>query len=169
VLLSIGLFSIQAALGQGTYQFTWHGNSDFFQASFEVTDAEMQPSASFGSDVFYNSILVMSVSGISYTYINGSGLALGEGNPFALSIDLLDFGHGTQVHMGAGSDFTGIVQERPFSGALLFTEAGFWTQAHVPEPSSGTLLCFGVAAWIATRRRRGRAPSLRSRIVSRTR
>ena len=71
-LLLIGLCSVSAALGQGTYEFTWHGNSNFFQASFEVTDAEMQSGAVFNSALFYNSIAITSLSGITYHADNPS-------------------------------------------------------------------------------------------------
>jgi hypothetical protein len=154
VLLSIGLFSTNAALAQGTFQFTWHGNSNFFQASFQVTEAEMQLGASFNSELFYDSILVTSVSGITYTDTNRSGSVGGEGNPFALGIGLFDFGHGTEVQIEAGSDLGGFIQEKPFSGPFLYTEGGHWTELYVPEPSGAALLLLG-GGIIALVKRRG--------------
>ena len=154
MLVTIGLFSIQAAFAQGTVQFTWHGDSNFFQASFQVTEAEMQPGASFNSELFYDSILVTSVSGITYTDTDRSGSVGGEGNPFGLTIGLFDFGRSTEVGIHAGSDLGGFIEEKPFSGPLLYTEGGHWTELYVPEPSGGALLLLG-GGIIALGKRRG--------------
>ena len=154
VLLSIGLFSTNAALAQGTVQFTWHGNSNFFQASFQVTEAEMQPGASFNSDLFYDSILVTSVSGITYSDTDRSGSVGGEGNPFGLTIGLFDFGRSTELFMDAGSDLGGLIQEKPFSGPFLYSETGYWTESRVPEPSALALLVLAGMVW-ALRRKGG--------------
>src|SRR6266403_5869250 len=51
------------------YLFTWHyiyPQFQKFQGSFEVTDAEMQPGATFNSDLFRNSISMSSPEGITY-------------------------------------------------------------------------------------------------------
>ena len=160
VLLSIGLFSIRAALAQGTYQFTWHGNSSFFQASFAVTDAEMQPGAAWNSALFYNSIAIISPSGVTYhddgppdsvsggCYANGTGWWFGG--------YYIDSAHGTEVSAG-GQEYDGsggLIHEKPISGTTdLWYETGYWTTAHVPEPSAGALLLLGLAAWVFKRRR----------------
>jgi hypothetical protein len=162
-LLSICLLSREAAVAQGTYLFTWHGDSNFFQATFSVTQAEMQPGASFNSSVFYDSISVASISGVSYYYAT-SGSAMGDASPFALSIDLLNLSHGTEVHLGAGSDFTGIADEKPFSGPHLYTELGYWSYQYVPEPSTSALLCLGTAVWfLRTRTATSRREALLSK------
>jgi hypothetical protein len=140
-------FARQGALAQGTLQFVWHGNSNFFNASFQVTDAEMQAGALFGSSMFYNSLSVTSLSGVAYQY-GGGGLALGQGNPFAISIDLLNFTTSTEVHLGAGGDFHGVIQEKPFSGPDIYNEAGYWTYSAIPEPSAGALTSLGVSALV---------------------
>jgi hypothetical protein len=152
-VLALCLPNAKAAFGQGTVLFTWHGNSNFFQASFEVTTAEMQPGGHFTSQLFYDSISVDSLSGVHYTY-NTTGIANGDANPFALSIDLVDFGRSTEVHLGAGYDFQGIIDEKPFSGSThLYTELGYWTYTYVPEPSTVSMATVGAGLWLLMRRK----------------
>jgi hypothetical protein len=131
-----------AAVAQGTFRFTWHGDLNAFSASFLVTEAEMQPGGHFNSQLFHDSIAVDSLSGIHYSY-GGSGIANGDAQPFAISIDLFNFDTGTEVYLSGNYDFQGLIDEKPFSGPHLFIETGHWTYAAVPEPSLG---CFTVAA-----------------------
>jgi hypothetical protein len=153
LLTALGMFCENAAFAQGTVLFTWHGNSNFFQASFEITAAEMQPGGHFTSQLFYDSISVDSLSGVHYTY-NNTGIANGDANPFALSIDLVDFDRSTEVHLGAGYDFQGIIDEKPFSGSThLYTELGYWTYTSVPEPSTVSLAILGAGLWLLRRRK----------------
>jgi hypothetical protein len=156
LLISLLSAAINSSLGQGTVLFTWHGNSNFFQASFMVTAAEMQPGGHFTSQTFYDSISVDSLSGVHYSY-GTTGIADGDSNPFSLSIDLVDFGRSTEVHLGAGDDFQGIIDEKPFSGSShLYTELGYWTYSYVPEPSAISLAMVGAGLWLATKRRKSR-------------
>src|SRR4051812_39894870 len=63
LILSLGLSA------RGDYQFTWHyvyPQLQRFQGSFEVTDAEMLPGASFSSDLFHTSISITSPENIIY-------------------------------------------------------------------------------------------------------
>jgi hypothetical protein len=157
VLLSIGLFSIQAALAQGTYQFIWHGNSNFFQASFEVTDAEMQPGAVWNSPLFYNSIAITSPSGVTYHYGGPADWAAGgcyaNGTGWNFGAGLVDFANGTQVSAG-GQEYDGgggVIQEQPISGPNLWFENGYWTTLYVPEPSTAALLAVAATGWAAKR------------------
>lgn len=160
-LTALGMFCANAAFAQGTVLFTWHGNSNFFQASFEVTAAEMQPGGHFTSQTFYDSISVDSLSGVHYTY-GTTGIADGDGSPFALTIDLIDLNRGTEVHLGAGYDMQGIVDEKPFSGATLYGEVGYWTYSYIPEPSTASLFLLGAAALIVSKKRKGlKGPSPR--------
>jgi len=152
-ILLLAAFLPCAAFAQGTVLFTWHGNSNFFQASFEITAAEMQPGGHFTSQLFYDSISVDSLSGIHYSY-GGTGIANGDAQPFALAIDLFDFNRGTEIYLDGASDFTGIADEKPFSGAHLFTERGYWTYTYVPEPSMGSLLVVAVGVWLVGKRRK---------------
>jgi len=153
-LITLGLFCANSAFAQGTVLFTWHGNSNFFQAGFMVTAAEFQPGGHFTSQTFYDSISVDSLAGVHYSY-GTTGIADGDASPFALTIDLVDFGRSTEVHLGAGDDFQGIIDEKPFSGSShLYTELGYWTYAYVPEPSAISLEIAGASLWRATKRRK---------------
>jgi hypothetical protein len=159
LLLSIGLFSIKAALAQGTFQFTWHGASNFFQASFEVTDGEMQPGAVFNSALFYNSIAITSPSGFTYRYDGNPDWAAGgcyaNGTGWNFGAGLVDFPDGTEVSV-AGQGYFGVageggIDEKPLSGPDLWYETGYWTYASVPEPSTTALLALGAAVWASKR------------------
>jgi hypothetical protein len=91
------------SFGQGTFLFTWHGQSNLFQASFEVTQAEMQPGAPLGSSVFFDSIsFTNSLSGVSYKY-NSSLDPVGGGlNPWSWGMILYNTQSGTQINVSGG-------------------------------------------------------------------
>jgi hypothetical protein len=89
--LFIALFLPLAAFAQGTVQFVWHGNSNFFNASFIVTAAEMQ-GAPLGSPEFTNSVSASSLSGILYNS-KDENLVTGRVNPWSFEISFLDFNH----------------------------------------------------------------------------
>jgi hypothetical protein len=59
-------FALCKAGAQGTMLFTWHGVSNYFQASFQITEAEWQPGARWTSDLFMDSMSVSSLSGATY-------------------------------------------------------------------------------------------------------
>src|SRR6266516_792985 len=82
LLLAILTFPT-ASFAQGTFLFTWHGQSNYFQASFILTDAEMQPGATFSSPEFTNSVSINSLSSISYNPKADGSLFLGGVNPWA--------------------------------------------------------------------------------------
>src|SRR5437899_2194156 len=77
LLLFAFLFCAQIAKGQGTFLFTWQGQSNFFHASFELTAADMLPGGRFTSQLFYNSMTVDSLSGESYH--GGTSASAGSG------------------------------------------------------------------------------------------
>ena len=99
--LLICLFLPLASFAQGTVLFAWHGQSNIFQASFEVTAAEMLPGAIWNSDVFSNSITITSLSGATYhndspsDYAAGGTYANGTGPYFSMA--LLNSGTGSSV------------------------------------------------------------------------
>src|SRR5947207_1117574 len=92
--LLAALLLTSTAYAQGTFQFVWHGNSNYFQASFIVTDAEIQ-GAALGSPEFTNSVSVSSLSGILYQSKTDDTLFLGNVNPWTFSLTFFDFNHGT--------------------------------------------------------------------------
>jgi hypothetical protein len=150
-LLFIALaFLPGAAMAQGTFLFTWHGSSNLFQASFEVTAAEMQPGAEWNSPLFLNSMSVTNPLG--YSYHGGSSSSLGgggvypDGSTWYVTFQLNDYSRGTEVLLG-GQGSQGLIHEKPFSGPDTYYEPGYWSYTVIPEPSTGALLALGVAAW----------------------
>ncbi len=155
-MLLIGLCSVSLGRGQGTFEFTWHGNSNLFQARFSVTATEMQPGGTFNSSLFYNSIAITSPSGLTYHYDNPSDFATGgvDDSGWGFHASLLDFAHGTEVE-GYGSEYwnNGFIEEKPISSNdYLWLETGYWTTARTPEPSVAALLAAAVALWVVKRR-----------------
>jgi hypothetical protein len=142
VTLIIGLATFKAG-AQETMLFTWHGQSNFFQASFEVTATEMAPGAIWTSDTFSNSITVTSLSGATYhndtpsDYAAGGTYANGTGPYFSMA--LLNLGTSTEVLVSSA-----LIHERPFSGGDIYFEPGYWTYATVPEPSAAALSGLGL-------------------------
>src|SRR6267378_902284 len=62
--LPIGSFA------QGTMLFTWHGNNNYFQASFQTTMDETLPGSIFNSSLWTNSIQITSLDGLTYRASN---------------------------------------------------------------------------------------------------
>ena len=148
----VGLLSARAALAQGTYLFTWHGNSNFFQASFQLTEAEVQPGAHFTSQLFLNSMSVTDPAGFAYhggdSSSDGTGAFYSDRPGWWMTFQLNDFGKGTEVVVSDG-----LIHEEPFLGADMWFEAGHWTMAYIPEPSAVGLFGVGVAVWTLWQRR----------------
>jgi hypothetical protein len=158
-LLLFGLlFCTTSALAQGTFLFTWHGDSNYFAGSFEVTADDMQTNGGFTSQLFHDSLHFVAPDG--YVYDSSqlasqpSGRFLPQLNPI-LDLDIRFFNPTTVrgLNVFAMPDY-GVAY---ISGTWY--ENGYWTYAGVPEPSAVTLLGLGALAWAAVRmrRRRGRA------------
>src|SRR4051812_42254875 len=72
-LLLVCLFSAQIVRGQGTMLFTWHGDSNFFQASFEATQVDLQPGSKLSdSPLFLSTLSITNPDGGMYHYVAGS-------------------------------------------------------------------------------------------------
>ena len=157
-LLSICLLSRETAVAQGTYVFTWHGDSNFFHATFQVTEAEMQPGVPLGSSLFFNSVSLTNPAGATYNYQAPQDAVVGGLNPWAFGITLLDLTRGTELLISGAEPpigaMTGLIHEKPFSGGDLWYETGRWTDAYVPEPSIPMLLGMGLAVYLLGTRRR---------------
>src|SRR6266481_3028003 len=152
-----------ASFAQGTFLFQWHGNSNYFQSSFIITDAEMQPGATFSSPEFTNSVQVDSLSGISYRYRDGNTLFGGGVNPWSFSMIFVDFDHNTEMFVHGGGfppgAMAGTMMEQTIPGQTLYFEQGFWSYSAIPEPSSESLLVVGLGLWVF---RKGRGSISRS-------
>jgi len=140
-----------AVMAQGTFLFTWHGNSNLFQASFEVTAAEMQPGAEWNSPLFLSSMSVTNPLG--YSYHGGSSSSLGggvnpDGSTWYVTFQLNDYSPGPEVLLG-GQGSQGLIHEKPFSGPDIYFEPGYWIYAYVPEPSTMSLLAVAAIVWRA--------------------
>ena len=135
-------------MAQGTMLFTWHGQSNYFQASFILTDAEMQPGAGFSSPDFTNSVNVESLSGFTYNVKNDESSFTGGVNPWGFRIAFVNFDTGMELFVGSlGFPYTGMagfIQEKPMFGTELYYENGFWTYNEIPEPSAAALSGLGL-------------------------
>jgi len=146
-----------ASFAQGTFLFTWHGNSNYFQASFIVTAAEMQSGATFSSPDFTNSVQVDSLSASSYNLKSNPNFILGGVNPWSWEIAMFDFNRGTEIFLNSTTlplgSMAGTIEEKPMSGSDLFFERGYWTYAEVPEPSTAALSLISIGCLFMMRRR----------------
>jgi len=80
-----------AFASRADYLWTWHGDHNYFQASFEVTDQEMLPNSQFTSALFTNSISISSLDGVRYFGTNSFAIISGGFQPpLHLSLVLLD-------------------------------------------------------------------------------
>lgn len=153
------------------YLFTWHyiyPQFQKFQGSFELTDAEMQPGAVFGSDLFRNSVSITSPEGILYHASDPNWSDVGghfdpqhSDPPFGLYINTHDDSHA--ISLGAVAvgtpDLSGV---NPLTGSIyeffpdgtIVQEHGWWSIQQIPEPSAGAILLFGGLIWLAKSRKR---------------
>jgi hypothetical protein len=136
--------------------FTWHGDSNYFQASFQVPLDELQPGVVFGQ-MFQDTMSV--INPLGQTYHGGDSTSAGSGSfiPWGLTFQLNDFQRSTEavLHGGffAGSQYrtAGDIREMSFSGAPLWSEQGYWTFAQIPEPSTAALLTVAGLLWLSRR------------------
>jgi hypothetical protein len=113
-ILLLGLILPLASYAQGTMLFTWHGVSNYFQASFEITEAEWQPGARWTSQLFLDSMSVSSLSGA--TYHGGDSSSAGSGGVYLdppdtwwLTFQLNDFNRQVEMLVSEGT-----MREKPF-------------------------------------------------------
>ena len=145
------LLGSTTVFAQGTVNilYTWHGNSGFFQASFQIPPDENQPGQYFEDGTFKSTISVVSPDDafpVSGGYFSGDD-ASGFGPPLKLSVTMTDPGSGKGVGVVGDSGFY-MIREYPLTnpGAALWAETGYWTSAPVPEPSMLSLFALvGVA------------------------
>jgi hypothetical protein len=146
------------AKAQGTiYFWEWHslGVSQTFHASFEVTEAEMQPGVVFNSDLFYNSIYFTNIlSGYEFRYDAPWSSVQG-------SLDFINMVHHDAAHtaslsmyaQGPGPQFAGAINEADPDGRH-WGQQGYWQYEAIPEPSVMGLCVVGAAVCFINRRKR---------------
>ncbi len=143
----VGILLPVNAMGQGTMQFTWHGQNNYFQASFHVTEAETLPGSIFNSPLWTNSIQITSLDGLTYRaseqlpapYIFGS-----FGPPLSLTYILADQGTESSITVAVVPGQGAAISESSPLPNGHNAELGFWTYDIVPEPSTGALSTLGL-------------------------
>jgi hypothetical protein len=146
LILFVVLFTKQA-YGQGTMLFTWHGNNNYFQASFQTTIDETLPGSIFNSSLWTNSIQVSSLDGLTYRASNqlpAPYIAGSFGPPLNFTYIFADQKTESSIH----------VVVVPFQGAAISensplanghnAEQGFWSYEVIPEPSPIALSAIGL-------------------------
>src|SRR6266436_6258784 len=150
LILFVVLFTKQA-YGQGTMLFTWHGQNNYFQASFQITMDETLPGSIFNSSLWTNSIQVTSLDGLTYRASDQKPVAHIAGRfgpPLGLTYILAD--------QATESSIT--VAVVPFPGAAIsensplpnghYAEQGFWSYEVIPEASTASLSTFGLLMFL---------------------
>jgi hypothetical protein len=154
-LIALGLLCAKASFAQGTMLFTWHGDNNYFQASFQITMDETLPGSIFNSSLWTNSIQITSLDGLTYRAGDQEPVAHIAGRfgpPLSLTYILAD--------QATESSIT--VAVVPFQGAAIsensplpnghYGEQGFWTYEVIPEPSIATLSVLGGISYFAKRK-----------------
>ena len=155
-LSAVVLLYSHSLLAQCIVLFTWHGDSNYFQASFQVPVDELQLGVVFGQ-MFQDTMSVTNPLG--QTYHGGDSTSAGSGSfiPWGLTFQLNDFQRSTEavLHGGffVGSPYrtAGDIREASFSGPTLWYETGYWTYAQIPEPSTAAFLGIAGIRWLLRR------------------
>jgi len=160
-ILAATVVCAAAFVSHADYLWTWHGDSNVFQASFEVTGDELQPGAVFNSPLFLSSMAVTNPLGQIYQATDANSGGSGSYVPWVLGYQINDFQRNTEVLIHSG-DYEGSThrtstetQEQTFSGVGVFSERGYWSFTQIPEPSVSALLTVGGIALVTKRRQPG--------------
>jgi hypothetical protein len=79
-----------SAFAQGKLLFTWHGNQNLFQASFQIYDYEMTPGIYFEGSHLYDQTVVVTAPDHTWTTAgSGGGYASRFVSPGNLYLDLI--------------------------------------------------------------------------------
>jgi hypothetical protein len=150
-------FCTNSALAQGTLLYTWHGNQNLFQASFEIYDFEQTPGTYFsGTGLFDRTITVASPD---HTWPPTPGIGTADNEyvsgyrgsfPYALFLDAV-LGDSSLPNVRVFVFASGIDEQNWIGGSPTgsrYGESGYWTFAPVPEPSCAALVVLGLLTLI---------------------
>jgi len=149
-----------SAKAQGTVLFIWHGDSNFFQASFQTYYYEIAPGTNFSSDLFLSSMAVTNPLG--QTYHGGDSSSGGSGSfiPWGLNFQLNNFQRSTELVieggfiLGSPYRTAGIIWEQVMSAPDdLWFERGYWSVQQIPEPAVGSLAVVAAVTVFVSRRK----------------
>jgi hypothetical protein len=154
-LIVLGLFCANAVLAQGTMLFTWHGDSNFFQASFQITMDETLPGSVFNSSLWTNSIQITSLDGLTYRASNQSPAPhiSGRFEPLGFTYILADQSTESSLYVTVVSGQGAAINEISNLPNGRHGEYGFWSYEVVPEPSMVSILLCGSVVWLIKRKR----------------
>jgi hypothetical protein len=147
--LLFGLLWTTTTFAQGTTEnilYAWHGNSGYFQATFQVAPDENQPGQYFEFGPFKSTFSVVSPDD-SYPAAGGSFSGAdvsGFGPPLKLSVTMTDPGSGNGLSANSFNNFSFITEYRLSDDTIIWREGGYWTSAPMPEPSTISLAMLAV-------------------------
>ena len=161
LLLLLIIFLPKCVDAQGTMLFTWHGDSNYFTANFQVFLSEMLPGTNFSSQLFHDSLTVTDPLGATYHGGDANSAASGSYIPWNLSGQMNDYQRNTEAILVGGSQvgnpyaYPGVIWEQPMSSSdFLWFETGHWTFAQAPEPGALSLFTLGAGIGLLNRKRR---------------
>jgi hypothetical protein len=136
------LVLLLAPAAHADYLYTWHGYSNFFQASFTISDPNNLPG------VYWYSLPGLSVSSPDGLFSYHGGRDDTEGLwPAMLIIDLFDDGDQRCIY-GAVHRMNEQVWANGQLGLMLYDEPGSWSVSYIPEPGSLMFCLSGGLVWM---------------------
>lgn len=154
-LFSFTLLLPFASFGQGTMLFTWHGQNNYFQASFQITIAETLPGSVFNSSLWTNTIQISSLDGLTYRASDQEPVAHIAGRfgpPLGFTYILADQNTESSISVSVVPGQGASIDEFSPLPNGHNGEQGFWSYEMIPEPSITTLSVLGGITYFAKRR-----------------
>jgi len=150
-ILLLALFLPLASFAQGTFLFTWHGDSNFFQASFQITMDETLPGSVFNSSLWTNSIQITSLDGLTYRASNQFPAPHISGcfEPLGFTYILADQNTESSLYVTVVPGQGAAINEISNLPNGRHGEYGFWDYEVIPEPSVAALSGLGLLTFIA--------------------
>jgi PEP-CTERM motif len=144
-----------AAFAQGTMLYTWHGNNNLFQASFQIYDYQQTPGSYFEYGPFAPSFTVTSLDHVFLPGTFSSATDAGNGYlPYLkFTVRLTDPSFpGATIYAFCDDSLVGADEiHEQINHVNTSGEGGYWSFAPVPEPSAVSLLTLGLLALLGRR------------------